>query len=204
MFHSDRKLIAILRGVEPSEVIEIGEALVEGGINWIEVPLNSPDPYKSIESLVKKLEAVAQIGAGTVISVDEVNSVLQSGGKFVVSPNCNRVVIESTKSAGLKSCPGIFTPTEAFDAISAGADILKLFPASILGLEGINAIKAVLPSDVQIFAVGGVDTRNMEEYFKSGISGLGLGSSLYSRGDNASLVLERAKQFSAIYDQIGR
>ena len=126
MFNSDRKLIAILRGIEPSEVSEIGEALVEGGINWIEVPLNSPDPYTSIESLVKKLDAVAQIGAGTVVSVDEVNSVLQSGGKFVVSPNCNRDVIESTKSAGLKSCPGVFTPTEAFDAISAGADILKV------------------------------------------------------------------------------
>ncbi len=204
MFGSDRKLIAILRGIEPNDVVEIGKVLVEGGINWIEVPLNSPNPLKSIEKLAKEFDGTAHIGAGTVITVDEVKKVLQSGGKFVVSPNCNQNVITTTKTLGLGSCPGVFTPTEAFSAISAGADILKLFPASQLGPQGIKAIKAVLPTDVKIFAVGGVDTGNMEEYFRAGISGIGLGSSLYSYGDNISLVLKRAKQFCAIYDQLSR
>ena len=204
MFESDRKLIAILRGVEPTEVVEIAHALLEGGISWMEVPLNSPEPFSSIEKLTTQFDGVAQIGAGTVITVDEVKSVLQSGGKFIVSPNCDQSVIESTKSVGLWSCPGVFTPTEAFSAISAGADILKLFPASQLGPQGIKAIKAVLPSDLQIFAVGGVDTENMNEYSSAGVNGFGLGTSLYSKGDNASLVLKRAQQYCAIYDEINR
>ena len=204
MFASDRKLIAILRGIEPNDVVEIGQVLVESGINWIEVPLNSPEPLKSIEKLARKFDETAHIGAGTVIMVDEVKKVLQSGGKFVVSPNCDQNVITTAKALGLGSCPGVFTPTEAFSAISAGADILKLFPASQLGPQGIKAIKAVLPTGVDIFAVGGVDAGNMGEYFRAGISGIGLGSSLYSRGDNATLVLKRAKQFCTIYDQLSR
>lgn len=187
-----QRIVAIIRGVEPSDVLDIGRALIDAGIRVIEVPLNSPDPYTSIETLSHAYADTALIGAGTVLDTGQVERVFAAGGRLVVSPNTNRQVIEKTKELGMISLPGFATATEAFTAISAGADGLKLFPCTEEGASVIKALKAVLPETIPVFAVGGVDTGNMGTLAEAGADGFGLGGSLYRPAATADDVSKRA------------
>ena len=195
-----RELMAILRGVKPDEVVAIGEALVEAGVTQIEVPLNSPEPLVSIERLAKTFGQVARIGAGTVLTTQQVDDVATAGGTFIVSPNCDQAVITHTVESGLASCPGVFTPTECFSALKAGANLLKLFPAELLGPHGVSALRAVLPSDTRVYAVGGVTVDNLAQWRSAGVSGFGVGSALYRPGQSAADTARRAGAFVAAYD----
>lgn len=188
-------LVAILRGVTPEEVESIGEALVEAGFRLIEVPLNSPSPLDSIARLAARLKGRAMVGAGTVLSVEQVAQVQDAGGQIVVSPNTNADVIEATAAAGLVSLPGFATPSEAFAALDAGATALKLFPAEASSPLALKAARAVLPKDLAVLPVGGIEIDNMRPWLAAGASGFGLGSSLYKPGWTASEVGERARAF---------
>lgn len=193
-------LIAILRGVKPSEVISIAQVLMESGIYRIEVPLNSPDPFSSIEKLVTQFGNDAEIGAGTVLTVDAVQRLAAIGARMVVSPNCNPSVIRATKLAGMSSYPGVMTPTECFTALEAGADGLKFFPSNVLGPTGIAAIKSVLPQGTRLYAVGGVDAGNFSSWLNAGVSGFGIGSSLYKPGWSAEQVRVRSLEITSAYN----
>ncbi len=192
-------LIAILRGIKPAEALPILAALVEAGIGLIEVPLNSPDPLASIAAMAKAASG-ARIGAGTVLTTEDVRRVADAGGRIIVSPNADAAVIRATKAAGLDSYPGVFTATEALAALSAGADALKFFPADILGPNGIKAIATILPKGAPLLAVGGVDAGNIAAYLKAGIAGFGIGSSLYKPGMSAADVGARAVEMVRAYD----
>ncbi|MBL4599249.1 MAG: 2-dehydro-3-deoxy-6-phosphogalactonate aldolase [Rhizobiaceae bacterium] len=196
-----RKLIAILRGLEPVEALAIGEALIEAGINQIEVPLNSPQPLKSIEMLVDRFGDVARFGAGTVLTVQQVKEVAATGANLIVSPNCDPEIIEATKELGLTSYPGCLTPSECFSALKHGADGLKIFPAFQMGQDGLMALRAVLPKQTQVFMVGGVGAKNFRDWFNSGANGFGLGSSLYKPGSSPQEVAELAKIIVSAYDE---
>ena len=197
-----RPLVAILRGVRPGEVEAIGEALAETGIGIVEVPLNSPDPFASIERLARRLAGRALVGAGTVLAVADVARVHDAGGRLVVSPDCKPAVIRATVERGMASLPGTFTPTEAFAALDAGAHGLKLFPASLIGPAGVKAVRAVLPEETRVYAVGGVDETNLGEWLAAGATGFGVGSALYRPGMTAAEVGERARAFVGAYDAI--
>ena len=184
MSHTPGNLIAILRGVRPDEAVDIASAIVEAGIPHIEVPLNSPEPLRSVEAMAKALPD-AEIGAGTVLMVDEVARVHEAGGTFVVSPNTDADVIGATVARGMGSYPGAFTATECFSAIRAGCTALKIFPASALGPDGIKALKAVLPPNMPVLAVGGAGPDDFAAYVRAGCAGFGLGSFLYKPGRSA-------------------
>ena len=186
-------LVAIIRGVKADEAEAIGEAIFKGGIRIIEVPLNSPDPLKSIEKLAKKLGDKALIGAGTVLKAKQVADVKKAGGRIVVSPDTNPEVIAATAEAGLVSSPGYFTPSDAFAAIRAGATGLKLFPAEGASPAVLRAHLAVIPRDVPIIVVGGVKPDNMRPWTEAGAAGFGLGSGLYRPGQSAEETLDRAR-----------
>ena len=196
-----RELIAILRGVQANEAVAVATQLVDAGITQIEVPLNSPDPIHTIALLQKELGHRALFGAGTVLTVDQVKAVAATGARLIVSPNCNADVIKMTKLLGLESYPGVMTPTECFTAIESGADGLKFFPASVLGPEGISALKAVLPSDVRTFAVGGATPDTFSDWFAVGVSGFGIGSALYKPGRSVESIRLIADQIVAAYDR---
>lgn len=196
-----RHLIAILRGITPPEAVPVCEALVAAGITMIEVPLNSPDALVSIEQAVKALGDKAAIGAGTVLTPENVRAVKAAGGTFIVSPDTNVAVIEETVRIGLLSYPGVFTPSDAFSAIRAGATGLKFFPAEVLGTKGIKAMKAVLPPALPLYAVGGANPDNFNEYFAVGCAGFGLGTYIYKPGMTVANVAERAAAAVAAYDQ---
>ena len=196
-----RNIIAILRGIRPHEATEICATLISEGITRIEVPLNSPEPLKSIEAMAGRHGAAAMIGAGTVLDVQSVTDVAHAGGKMIVSPNADTAVIAACKSAGMMSYPGVMTPTECFAALKAGADGLKLFPSFLLGVEGLKAIKAVLPAGTETFAVGGVGPVNFAEWLAAGVTGFGLGSSLYKPGYSAAEVGKNAREAVAAYDK---
>lgn len=197
-----RRLVAILRGVKPDEALGIGAAVFAAGIHAIEVPLNSPDPFRSIERLAKSLPEPALVGAGTVLTADQVDDLHNAGGRLLVSPNIDRAVMERAARHGMITMPGVFTPTEAFLALSLGASALKFFPASALGAKGIAAIKAVLPKDTVIGAVGGVSEKDFADYAKIGVSTFGLGSSLYRPGLTAEAVAGRAVAAAAEWDAV--
>lgn len=186
-------LIAIIRGVKPDEVLDIATAIQAAGFSIIEVPLNSPDPFKSLKIMADHLGKNTLIGAGTVVLAKQVSQVHQAGGRFIVSPNTNVDVIKTTKQLGLYSLPGFYTPSEAYTAIDAGADGLKMFPADTLGIKGLKAIKVILPPKIPVFAVGGVNAGNMREYLSVGASGFGLGSSVYKAGMTADQAYKAAK-----------
>lgn len=196
-----RPLIAILRGVAPQDAKDIATALIDAGITRIEVPMNSPSPLNSIEIMATAFGDIAQIGAGTVLNVETVNDIARAGGTLIVSPNANSEVIKATKLAGLDSFPGIMTPTECFAALDAGADGLKIFPASLLGFDGLKAIRAVLPVGTQVYAVGGADHTNFAEWMAASADGFGIGSALFKPGFSAAEVSTRAKAMVKAYDK---
>ena len=203
VFHGHRPLIAILRGIVPKDAGAVLEALIGAGIGLIEVPLNSPDPLASIRAMAEAADGRARIGAGTVLTADEVAAVAAAGGDFIVSPNVDAAVIHKTKARRLGSFPGVFTASEALAAVAAGADGLKFFPANLLGPEGIRAIGVILPKAMPLLAVGGVDATNLAAYRKAGVSGFGLGSNLYKPGMSAADVGKHAKSMVAAYDAAG-
>jgi 2-dehydro-3-deoxyphosphogalactonate aldolase len=192
-------LIAILRGITPSEAPAIGRVLVEAGLTSIEVPLNSPEPLDSITTLRDALGDRAAVGAGTVLSVADVDAVSHAGGQIVVSPDCKPAVIARTKTLGMQSWPGVFTPTEAFAALDAGADGLKLFPANMCGPTGLKAMRAVLPPGTQVYAVGGAGPENFADWIAAGADGFGLGSALYAPGLSPQDVARRADAIVRAY-----
>ena len=196
-----RELIAILRGIRPDEACSIAEVLIESGITIIEVPLNSPSALKSIELMVRSFGSDIIFGAGTVVNSSQVQEVYNCGGKIIVSPNCNIDVIKETKSKGLLSFPGVFSPSECFSALDNGADGLKFFPAFLIQPAGYRSIRAVLPERIQSYAVGGVDENNFLDWFRVGITGFGIGSSLYKVGDTARKVSEKAKRLVISFDK---
>lgn len=196
-----RHIIAILRGITPKETVAVCEALIEAGIGRIEVPLNSPDALTSISLASNALSDVAAIGAGTVLNKKQVWAVAEAGGTFIVSPDANKSVIEETIRIHLESYPGVMTPSDAFRAIKAGATGLKFFPAEVLGPKGIKAMKAVLPPEVPLYAVGGASPDNFGEYFAAGCIGFGLGSYIYKPGMSPADIAERARAAVAAYDQ---
>ena len=185
--------------VKPEEAGPKAEDNVEAGITKIEVPLNSPDPFDSIKAMADAHGNDALIGAGTVLSTDDVGRVAQAGGKLIVSPNCDQRVIVATKTAGMESWPGVMTPTECFAALKAGADGLKIFPANLLGPEGIKAIRAVLPPGTQVYAVGGAGPENFGEWIAASADGFGIGSALYKPGMSAAEIGARAADIVAAY-----
>jgi 2-dehydro-3-deoxyphosphogalactonate aldolase len=190
-------LVAIIRGVRPDEAEEIGEAIYEGGIRIIEVPLNSPDPLLSIERLAAKFGDAVLVGAGTVLDPVDVGRVRDAGGRIIVSPDTNPAVISATASAGMVSSPGFFTPSEAFAAIRAGATALKLFPAEAASPAVLRAQLAVIPRDVPIMVVGGVKPDTMRPWLDAGAAGFGLGGGLYQSGQSPADTLEKARAFVA-------
>ncbi len=195
-----RPLVAILRGVTPDETAGIVDVLIDSGMTAIEIPLNSPDPFRSIEIAIKKAPAGILIGAGTVLTVEAVDRLHDAGGRLLVTPNIDVDVLARAHAHGMVTMPGVFSPTEALLAAKAGASSLKFFPASVLGAAGINAIRAVLPADLMIAAVGGVSDKNFADYVKAGIVAFGLGSSLYKPGMTAADVAARAKATIDAYD----
>jgi 2-dehydro-3-deoxyphosphogalactonate aldolase len=190
-------LIAILRGVSPEEVEAVGEAAYEGGIRIIEIPLNSPDPLRSIEVLAKRFGDRALVGAGTVLDPADVARVRDAGGRLIVSPDTNAEVIAATAAAGIVSCPAFFTPSEAFLALRSGATALKLFPAEGAAPAMLKAHLAVLPKGVTMLIVGGVKPDNMQPWLDSGATGFGLGSGLYKPGQSAADTLDKARAYVA-------
>jgi len=196
-FLDECPLIAIIRGVTPADAEAIGDAIFEAGIRIIEVPLNSPEPLKSIEAMARRFGDSALVGAGTVLDSADVARVKDAGGRIIVSPDTNIAVVAAAAAAELVSCPGYFTPSEAFAAIRAGAHGLKLFPAEGATPSVLKAQKAVLPKAVPIIIVGGVKPDNMRPWIDAGAAGFGLGSGLYKPGQSASETLDKARAYVA-------
>lgn len=193
------EVVAILRGITPNEIERHCEVLIDAGIRAIEVPLNSPDPFRSIKLAVRKAGEVQRengilVGAGTVVAVDQVKELHDLGASLVVSPNADQDLIQETVSRKMVSLPGFLTPTEAFQAIEAGASALKLFPSNIIGPAGLAAMKAVLPQNIDVLVVGGVGADNFEPFRKAGAAGLGVGSSLYRPGQAVEETRQRASE----------
>ena len=200
----NRNIIAILRGIAPDDAKAIGEVLIETGITTIEIPLNSPRPLESIALLAKAFGSVATIGAGTVLSVQHVREIASAGGRIVVSPSFDAEVVQETKSLNMASWPGVLSPTECFAALKAGADGLKIFPCSVLGPSGVKAIRAVLPPETSVYAVGGAGPANFADWIAAGVNGFGIGTALYQPGHSVAQVRQAAADIVRAYDSASR
>ena len=189
-------LVAILRGIRPDEAVSIGHALADAGFRVLEVPLNSPQPLESIRRLAQSLGDNYLIGAGTVMTPAQVQEVAAAGGRLIVMPHADTAVIRAAKAAGMVCVPGVATPTEAFAALAAGADGLKLFPADQVSPEALKAWRAVLPKELPVLPVGGIVPGNMAPWVAAGAQGFGIGSALYAPGLDADEVAHRAHAFA--------
>jgi len=199
-----RNIIAILRGVRPDEVLEIAQTIADSGINQIEVPMNSPDVFDSIQLLHDEMKDFISVGAGTVTNIDQVKILEEIGIDFIVSPNFDPEVVAATKQASMMSYPGVITPTECFSALKYGADGLKFFPATLLGEANLIALKAVLPENIPMYMVGGVGPQNFSSWFKAGATGFGIGSGIYKAGDNSTSVARKSKLIVQSYDEANK
>jgi 2-dehydro-3-deoxyphosphogalactonate aldolase len=195
-------IVAILRGVTPDEVAGVGDALCEAGIRIVEVPLNSPEPFRSIAALAARFHDRMVVGAGTVLDEGSVDRLKAAGGQISVSPDCNPGVIARAVERGMIPLPGVFTPTEAFTAVRSGARHLKLFPAEAASPKTVKAWKAVLPRDVKIYAVGGVTPANMKDWAEAGCAGFGIGSNIYKPGMSPQDVGKAARDFVAAWNEL--
>ena len=198
-----RPLIAILRGITPPEAEAHAAALIAAGITSLEVPLNSPDPWDSIARLLARFGAHARIGAGTVLNPAQVERLAGMGAHLVVSPNADPAVIAATRAAGMESWPGVMTPTECFAAHAAGATGLKLFPASLIGAAGLSALRAVLPPELPVYAVGGAGPANFAAWRRAGAAGFGIGTALYRPGQPVEATARAAAEIAAAWDASG-
>jgi len=194
-------LIAILRGIKPTEAEAVGHALYDAGFRLIEVPLNSPDPLDSIRAMRAALPTDCLIGAGTVLNPDDCARIQDAGGELIVMPHSDPAVIHAAKALGMASCPGVATPTEAFAALAAGADVLKMFPAEQLGPVVLKAWRAVMRPPIALVPVGGITPDNISVYAQAGASGFGLGSALYKPGLSAIEVGQNARAFVAAWQR---
>ncbi|OUD08526.1 2-dehydro-3-deoxy-6-phosphogalactonate aldolase [Marivivens niveibacter] len=199
---NQREIIAILRGLRSENAIAVTDVLINAGITKIEVPLNSPDPFVTIEKMVNHAGDAAQIGAGTVLTIAEVDRLSDIGAAMVVSPNCDQDVIAHTAAKGMASYPGVFTATECFAAIQLGATGLKFFPAFKLGPDGLSALKAVLPADVATYAVGGVGPDDFANWYKAGVTGFGLGSNLFKPDWSIDQIETAAQSAVTAFDRV--
>lgn len=195
-----RDIIAILRGITPNEAVPAARALIGAGITRIEVPLNSPRPFDSIAAMLEDAGDHALIGAGTVLHPGEVERLARMGARLVVSPDCNPEIIRATRAAGMASYPGCQTATECFAALRAGATGLKLFPASLVGVAGLSALRAVLPPETPVYAVGGVGPADFGDWRRAGATGFGLGTTIYRPGLTAEQIAVRARDIVRAYD----
>ena len=196
----NRELIAILRGLTLDRCVMVGEILIAEGFSKLEVPLNSPSPMKTISEMQNRFGNSATIGAGTVTNVSEVNELSNLGCQMIVSPNTDTAVINATKNKGMLSFPGAFTPSECFSAINSDADGLKIFPAFKLGVKGFKALKAVLPSNLKTYAVGGIDEMHFNEWLDAGVTGFGIGSNLFHPSMSDDNIQFAARKFVLAYD----
>lgn len=190
-------LIAVLRGITPAEIDAVGAALIDNGFRILEVPLNSPDPFESIARLQERFGERCLTGAGTVVDVADVARVAAAGGKLIVMPHGDVAIVREAKHRGMLCVPGVASPTEAFAALHAGADGLKMFPAEQLPPAALKAWRAVLPKNALVFPVGGIRPDNMSAYWEAGASGFGTGSNLYAPGASADTVREAAARYAA-------
>ena len=190
-------LVAILRGVQPDEALDVAQVLVDAGIRIIEVPLNSPDPFVSIERIASTHGAQCLVGAGTVLQADDVDRVANAGGRIVVAPNFSAAVVSRARALGLIPVPGVQTPTEAFAALEAGAAALKFFPAEIIPPQAVKAMRAVLRGDTLVLVVGGIGPDNLAQYRDAGVDGFGIGSALYKPGLAVPEIAARARALVA-------
>lgn len=197
-------LIAILRGITPEEAVDVAEVLIDAGFLLIEVPLNSPTPYKTIEKLVLSYGEKAIVGAGTVLTPDQVTATIDAGGKLIVAPNLNPLVASAACSASTMYCPGVATPTEAFSALEQGAAAIKLFPAELIQPQVVSAMRAVLPPETVMLPVGGISPDNMQPYIGAGAKGFGIGSAIYKPGKSVSAVGDSARRFVSAFECLVR
>lgn len=199
MIDPDPPIVAILRGIEPDEAPAIGAALVAAGIRALEIPLNSPRPFESLRRLRASLPDGIALGAGTVLSANDVGRAAEAGATFIVAPNFDPAVVRAAKAASLAAMPGVATPSEAFAAVACGADILKMFPAEHMPPAVVKAWRAVMPPGTRLYPVGGITTGNVAAYLEAGADGFGVGSSLYRPGDAPEEVEAAARRFVAAF-----
>lgn len=192
-------LVAILRGLEPERAVAVANVLIEAGIELIEVPMNSPDPLRSISAIIEACAGRAMIGAGTVLATSTVDALAKCGASLIVAPNCDTRVIERAVALDMLALPGVMTPTEMFAAIESGAAGLKIFPAEIFSPAAVKAVRAVLPADLPIFIVGGVNAGNMADYLRAGATGFGLGSALFKPGKPIEAIASDAREIIASF-----